>query len=210
MIFLWMVIGVIVTSAAFFISPASVELWPSLNAAGIVATLYLVALLFYTLRHPIPLKQRIIVGVLSLVCLVALFFHWTGTERTTLWQQQRLQDIHSVIARGIIEGECPQKLLPVLEKYYAQGKGKKATLGQLLRQIYPDVRVGSNIHTIYDVSDSARCFVTEISDSLIIITASHAYAKGRVADFVPYWGRTGSIQEKYILTVKGVSHESDN
>ena len=210
MIFLWMFIGVIVTSAAFFISPASIELWPSLNAAGIIAALYLLALLFYTLRYPIPFKQRIIVGALSLICLVALYFHWTGMERTTLWQQQRLQDIHSVIVRGIIEGECPQKLLPVLEKYYTQEKGKKATLEQLLRQTYPDVRVGSNIHTLFEPNDSTRFFVTAISDSLIIITASHAYAKGRVADFVPYWGRTGSIQEKYILTVKGVSHESDN
>ena len=62
MIFLWMLVGVIVTSAAFFISPASVELWPSLNAAGVIAALYVLALVFYTLRHPIPFKHRIIVG----------------------------------------------------------------------------------------------------------------------------------------------------
>ena len=113
MIFFWIFIGMIVTSVAFYLSPASPETWSSLNAAGIVAAIYILVLLLYTLRYPIPVKQRIIVGALSLICSVALFSHWTGTQKTTLWQQQRLQNMHeSGIKEFHMRIACPPLAFP--------------------------------------------------------------------------------------------------
>jgi hypothetical protein len=210
MIFLWIVMGIAVVTGAFFLPAPSMEIWPSLNAAGIAAAAYLLALILYTLRHPVPLKHRIIVGILSLISMGALFFHWTGMEGTTLWQQQRLLDIQSAVSRGVIRTESPQKLLSVLERYHQQGKNRKAALGQLFLLTFPGAAVGSDIHKRMDERDSVRLWVTTLTDSMIIVTGSHAYLPGRSAGFIPSWGRTGTIQERFILTAKGVSHESDN
>ena len=50
---LWIVAGVILVSAATFLTPVTTDLWPAANVAGIVAFAYLVALLINTLRKPV-------------------------------------------------------------------------------------------------------------------------------------------------------------
>jgi hypothetical protein len=210
MAYLWIIIGVVAIAIGFFLAPQSVEIWPSLDTAGIIAAVYSLALIIYTLRSPVPVKHRIIVGVICLFYAASIATHWIGTKNTTSWQQSRLQEIHSIIQRGIIKSECPQRLLAVLEKYHNQGKVKKVTLGNLFVQTYPGTAVGSNIYKPYMASDSMRLFITQLNDSMITITASHAFSKGRNPDFASYWGRKGTVQERFILTSKGVSHESDN
>ena len=210
MIFRWMFGGVVLVSFAFLLPAQTVEVWPFLNAAGIAALIYVVALLVYILRNPIPVKHRIIIGVAALISMLALGANWTGMMYTTQWQQNTLLAINSRLVRGIMISDAPISLLSVLEKYHAQGKTKRLSLASIFLQEYPQAIIGSNIHTSSVGDDSTRIFVNTLSDSMIILTASHAYARGRTADFIPYWGRKGTIQERYILTEKGVRHESDN
>jgi hypothetical protein len=202
--------GIILVSLAFVLPGRTVEVWPSLNAAGIAALIYIIALLAYILRNPIPVKHRIIVGVLAFISVIALGAYWTGMRNTTQWQQSRLLEIKSLGVRGIMISDAPIKLLSVLEDYHAQGKTKKLSLAEIFLHKYPQAAIGSNIFTSFGGEDSLRIFVTTLSDSVVVLTASHAYARGRTADFLPYWGRKGTIQERYILTEKGVRHESDN
>ena len=208
--FRWMLGGIVLACVAFFLPARTAEIWPSLNAAGIAALIYLTALLVYILRNPIPVRHRIIVGVLAFVGVIALGAHWTGMHRTTQWQQNRLTEIHSSLVRNIMASDAPISLLSVLEEYHAQGQMKKLSLAKTFLHKYPEATIGSNIHTSSVGDDSTRIFVTTLSDSLVVLTASHAYSRGRTADFLPYWGRKGTIQERFILTEKGVRHESDN
>ena len=210
MIFRWMFGGIILVSLAFFLPARTVEIWPSLNAAGIGVLIYIIALLVYILRNPVPVKHRIIVGVLAFISVIALGAHWTGMHRTTHWQQNRLTGIHSSLVRSVMASDAPISLLSVLEEYHAQGKMKKLSLAKTFLQEYPQAIIGSNIHTSSVGDDSTRIFLTTLSDSMIVLTASHAYSRGRTADFLPYWGRKGTIQERFVLTEKGVRHESDN
>ena len=210
MIFRWMFGGIILVSLAFFLPARTVEIWPSLNAAGIGVLIYIIALLVYILRNPVPVKHRIIVGVLAFISVIALGAHWTGMMYTTQWQQNQLLAINSRNVRATMISDAPISLLSVLEKYHAQGKTKRLSLAKIFLQEYPQAIIGSNIHTSSVGDDSTRIFVNTLSDSMIILTASHAYARGRTADFLPYWGRKGAIQERYVLTEKGVRHESDN
>jgi len=210
MIFRWLFGGIILVSLAFFIPARSVDLWPSLNAGGIAALLFMIAMLGYILRAPIPISHRIVIGVATFLSVAALGAHWMGMLNTTQWQQNRLLSIKAAIVRGTMTSDAPIRLLSVLEDYYAQPKPKKRSLAKVFLQKYPEAKVGSNIYESSVGEDSMRVFVTTLSDSIVVLTGSHAYAKGRADDFVPYWGRKGALQERYILTEKGVRHESDN
>jgi hypothetical protein len=202
--------GVILVSLAFFLPARTVDVWPSLNAAGIAAVIYIIALLVYILRNPIPIRHRIIVGVAAFISVIAVGVHWTGTHNTTQWQQDRLLGMKSLAVRGTMISDAPIRLLSVLEEYHAQGRTKKLSLAKTFLQKHPQAVIGSNIYTSSVGEDSTRISVTTISDSMIVLTASHAFARGRTADFLPCWGRKGTLQERYILTEKGVRHESDN
>ena len=129
---------------------------------------------------------------------------------TTQWQQNRLLGMKSIAVRGTMISDAPIRLLSVLEQYHTQGKIKKLSLAKTFLQQHPQAVIGSNIYTSSVGEDSTRIFVTTLSDSIIVLTASHAFARGRIADFLPYWGRKGTLQERFILTEKGVRHESDN
>ena len=209
MIFRWMFGGIILVSLAFVLPGRTAEVWPSLNAAGIATLIYIIALLLYTLRNPIPVKHRVIVGLLAFISVIGLSAHWTGMRNTTEWQQNQLLDNKSLVVRGTMISDAPVSLLSVLEEYHAQGMMKKQSLANTFLHKYPLVKIGSNILSSVG-EDSTRIFVTTLSDSAVILTASHAYARGRTADFLPYWGRKGTVQERYILTEEGVRHESDN
>jgi len=210
MIFRWMFGGIILVSLAFFLPAQTVEVWPSLNAAGIAALIYIIALLVYVLRNPIPIKHRIVIGVAAFFSVIGLGAHWTGMLTTTQWQQNRLLGMKSIAVRGTMISDAPIRLLSVLEQYHTQGKIKKLSLAKTFLQQHPQAVIGSNIYTSSVGEDSTRIFVTTLSDSIIVLTASHAFARGRIADFLPYWGRKGTLQERFILTEKGVRHESDN
>jgi hypothetical protein len=209
MVVIWLLIGISVVTAAFFLPGNSVEAWPALNLAGIATLIYLLVLLLYTLRPPIPRKKIVISWILSLAVMVAIGFSWTGMERTTKWQRSQLSKIHTVIVRGIVLAEIPQ-LLGIVGQYHAQASGKKASLLELFKRKYPETALGANIYKPQSESDSLKVFVSAFSDNEITLIAHFPYAKGRDANYVSYTGRKGSVQEKFILTEKGVHHESEN
>lgn len=217
MVLFWLLVGVVVVSISFFIPGNSAELWPSLNAAGIAAAIYLLALFVYIFRRPISMKGRVIGATLVLIVGTAIVTVWMGLADTTHWQANQLQKIHSVIMRGILQSEVPDSMLVVLQDYHKQGRVKKASLGKLFLQKFPGATLGTNIHPPYTMNkppeadrDSLRVFVTLLSDSMVVVTGTHAYSRGRNPDFVSYMGRKGTVQERFILTEKGIRHESDN
>lgn len=209
MVFLWLICGFILVSAAFFLPGSEAEVWPNLNYAGIAAILYILALVAYTMRKPFGRKAQIAVWATTVVTLGALGMHWTGMDTMSHWQKQTLLDIRATIGRGIIQAEVPDTLLSLLDAFHHQ-KGKKATLQQIFLGKSSGIKVGDNIHKPNDVGDSLRVYVSFLSDTLIALTAQEAFAKGRDASFRNFDGRTGMVQERFTLSAKGVKHESEN
>ena len=209
MVFLWLICGFVVVSAAFFIPGNQAEVWPNLNYAGIAALLYLLALIAYTLRKPFGRKAQIAVWAATFVTLGALGVHWTGMDSTSHWQHEKLLSIRAVIGRGIIQAEVPDQLLTVLDSFHHQ-KGKRATLQQVFLSKNPGAKVGDNVHKPNFERDSLRVFISSLSDTMIALTAQEMYVKGRDLSFKNFNGRTGMVQERFTLTAKGVRHESEN
>ena len=206
----WLLLGSIAVSIAFFIPSNSSEVWPGLNLAGVVTAIYLLALLLFALRKPISTKKRVVSWVLAVVVIISIVVSWIGMERASKWQRENLLTIHSLIIRGIAYSEVPDTLLDILAQYHNQGRGQHLSIGGIFRKNCPDATVGYNIHKPESDWDSLKVFVTALSDTELVMTAHHPYSRGRDPSFVSYTGRTGSVQERFILTEKGVRHESDN
>jgi len=210
MILLWLLLGICVVTAAFFIPGNPPEVWPNLNAAGIAALLYIIALIIYTARKPFSRKAQIIVGCCSAVFLGGLAVHWTGMDETTHWQKQTLLKIREIISRGIVQAEVPDSLMEVLDEFHHQPKAEKATLAQIFRKHFPNAEVGSNIRKLQSEGDSLFVFVSALSDTHIVLIAQETFVKGRAATFKNLNGKTGMVQERFTLTAKGMHYESEN
>lgn len=210
MILIWLVVGVLLTSFVFFLAPASTELWPSLNAAGLVIAVYLLAVVAYTMRKPFSAKARLIAWAGVVVIGGAIVSNWMGMDSTSHWQRKTILNISGIIHRGIIMASIPDSLNIVLKKYHDQGRIKKATLGQVFRQQHPGAAVGENIYHSEMEWDSLRVYVSALSDSEVTLVAQEMYVKGRDPTFRNFNGRAGMVQEQFTLSEKGFRYESQN
>jgi hypothetical protein len=210
MIIIWLLGGIAVVTVAFFIPPNSTELWSSLNAAAVPVILYVLALGFYTLRSPITRKARIIAWVSILLVGGATYTSWSEMNALSHYQHNKLLQIHSVIIRGILLARVPTIQLATLEAYHSQVSKKKETLAQVFQRLNDGVAVGANIYKPESPGDSLSIVVQSLSENQVVLLGLHSYSKGRNPEFKNYSGRTGLVQEKYTLTEKGITHESEN
>ena len=206
----FIVAGIIFVSAAFTIPLKSPELWPALNAGGIAAGIYLAALLVYVLREPLPMRTRIVAGVIGLVAMIAVTFTWIRNEDRTRWQADLIVKICATIGRNIFSTAMPEYLLKTLDEYHQQKPHQKEFLGDIFRRLHNNPSVGSNIHTQSYPNDPIRVFIKTLDRDLIVLVGQETYAKGRDLSFRNYDGKIGMVQERYTLTEKGMIHESEN
>ena len=210
MLIIWLLGGIAAVTLAFFIPPNSPELWPALNAAAIPVVIYILALAFYTLRSPITRKARIISWIAIVVVGGAVYSHWTGMSAQTHWQHDQLLRIQAVIVRGIIKANAPRYEANALAAYYQQHGKRKETLGQVFQRLNNGARVGMNLYKQESPADSISIVVRSLSDNEVVLLGIHPYSRGRSPDFANYNGRKGMIQERFTLTEKGVTYESEN
>jgi hypothetical protein len=207
---LWIVAGVILVSAAFFLTPQSKELWPAVNAAGVAAAVYLMALLAFVLRRPLALRQRLVVGAVALLVICCAAFAWMRLQSETAWQAETLMQMRTVIGRGIRIWELPAPLLKTLDAYHRQGARKTKSLADEFRELEGSVTVGSNIHKPQWEGDNMSVIVATLDPDRVVLVSQETYVKGRDPAFKNYDGKVGMLQEKYILTERGLTHVSEN
>ena len=207
---LWIAAGVVAVSLAFLLAPRSTELWPAVNLAGVIAGVYLVALLGYALRKPLSARLRNLVAIVALVVITCTAFTWLRTEVQARWQAEQLMKIRAIIGRGIMYYEMPKPLLKTLEAYHQQGARNKESLADLFRKLQPGAAVGSNIHKASWEGDSMKVIVEALDPDRVILVSQETYVKGRDPRFRNYDGKTGMVQEKFVLTEKRITHVSEN
>jgi hypothetical protein len=207
---LWIAAGVVVVSLAFLLAPRSTELWPALDAAGVAVAVYLIALLAYVLRKPLSTWLRILVGGIALVVLGCTAFTWLSMEDQTLRQGEQVMRFRKLAGRVRMYYEVPQPLLKTLEAYYQKGGAKNESLADMFRKLHPGVAVGSSIHKPMWEGDPLRVMVEALDPDRIVLVSEETYVVGRDPNFRNYDGKTGIVQEKFILTEKGITHVSEN
>ncbi len=210
MIVLWLLVGIASVSIAFFIPANSPDVWPGLNAAAIPLAVYLIALVFTTLRSPISVKARIIAWTIVLVVGAANVWSWVGWDSESHWQHAQLLRIREVIVRGIMQTQVPDPLLKTLEAYHAQGGKKKESLAQVFRRLNDHATVGTDLRKPDTPGDSLSYVVQTLANDTIVVIGEHAYCTGKDPAFRNRNGRTGMVQARCTLTEKGVTYESEN
>jgi hypothetical protein len=207
---LWITAGVILVSAAFFLTPQAMEMWPAVNAAGVVTGIYLVTLLAYVLRRPLPMRPRIVVGVAAAVMIACSVFSSMRMQDQTRWQASQLMKIRAVIGRGMRMAEMPQILLKTLDSYHRQGTTRTNTLAGEFTKMCPGAAVGSNIHKSEGDWDKMAVMVETLDADRIELVSQETFVPGRDPSFKNFNGQTGMLQEKFILTERGLTHVSEN
>jgi energy-coupling factor transporter transmembrane protein EcfT len=207
---IWIVTGVILVCAAFFIAHSS-DPWFGFNAAGAVAALYLIALTLYIARKPLRILSRVTVVVLAIIVVGGTAYTWINTQRIAREQKEsrRLQGIASM--RGNLYFTISQELLQTLQAYYkGAGKNKETLKDVFLRRHGPakgeeQLTSGGKVWLQYTLVHLR----TLEADSIVLVGISR-YHKGRDPGFKNVDGTRGGIQEQLALTRKGVVHESQN
>ncbi len=204
---LWILTGVVIVSAAFLIVPHSADPWHSLNAAGLAAGLYLFALTLSVVRKPIRLVTRIVVGFLALLLIGATAFVWLRMQSSVVDQFQSRQKQSVMSVRGAMISEMSATLLKTLEAYYQQGARKKETLGRTFQRLNGGA---SESTIIIQPPYRGKVVVELLKPDQIVLVGEYTGHQGRNAEFKNVDGSKGMIQERLILTEKGMIHESDN
>jgi hypothetical protein len=207
---LWIVGGVIIVSLAFLLTPPSTELWPSLNAAGIAGGWYLVAMITYALRKPLETRIRIWIGIAVILFLAVGAFTWVRAQEQGEWQAETLMKIRGLIGRGVMRYDMSGSALITLDKFYQQGRSKKESLSDIFLKQHTGAAAGKNIHKPEWEGDQRQVVVAKLEPAAIELVAQETYVNGRDPQFRNYNGQFGMIQEKFILTEKGITHVSEN
>ncbi|MBM4029273.1 MAG: hypothetical protein FJ280_28335 [Planctomycetes bacterium] len=131
-------------------------------------------------------------------------------EDQTHWNAAKLMEIRERMGRGIMFHEMPAPLLKTLQAYHQQGAAKKKTLEDVFRGFYRGATVGSNIYKPQWEGDRLTIIVETLEPDRIALVSQETYVKGRDPNFRNLDGRIGMVQEKFILTGRGITHVSEN
>ncbi|MGB2867733.1 MAG: NADH-quinone oxidoreductase subunit J [Bacteroidota bacterium] len=214
MILLWLIVGCVLVSVAFFLPGHSPDLWPNLNAAGIATIVYLAAILvMFVRRKDLTVRRRAIASIIAVVGIAGGVFAWTHMNYQTEWQRQQLGKIGTVIGRGIYTAYVTDSLLVVLEDYHHQKGKARMTLAQIYRKRYPPGKPGdtwSSMAPTGMANPPNDVFLAAISDTQIVVVARHPWFRGKDASFATYNGPKGTIQIRATLTEKGLQYDTEN
>ncbi|HUN65052.1 MAG TPA: hypothetical protein VMW43_03055 [Bacteroidota bacterium] len=207
---IWLVVGACVMAGAFFFPGGNDDIWHSLDRAGIAAGIYIIVMLFVALRKPFGVRVRLFTWGTAVVTLLGLGLWWTTTSSMAHQQKDDLIQIRERLSRTILFHEMYPMFFPVLREYYAQNQPGKESIGAVFHRLYPNAEQGKNIRTPFNTTDSLTIFLTSLTDTAVVLVGQEMYVHGRDGDFRNYTDKTGMVQEKAILTVRGVSYVSEN
>ncbi len=205
-----LVVGIVLVCGAFIIPAKSAELWPALSAGGVASAVYLIVLLVFMLRMPIRGTKRWLTVLVSVVVLGTTAYSWVSMKNYGMWRKERLMDVRRLIGSGIRETKSSDYLLRTLDAYYRQGEHKRESLAEIFKNQNNGAVVGSNVHPAEYTGDETKIFVEQLETDRIVLISQETFIKGKNPEFRNYDGKTGMVQDAYVLTAKGLAHESQN
>ena len=204
----WILAGVLFVSVAFIIGAKS-GLVTAVRVACITAGVYLIALTLFIARKPLRRRTRISAYLVVGLSLGFIAFSWYQTQHTTAQRTAILLEQSAARTRGAAIGHMTRLFQRTLEEYYQGNARSRGTLSDVFFRQYPAFK-DWNSDRPFNIGGSniRRFLVSEAPDSLVLVI--QAAVKGRSPDFRNRDSTMGSVQEKMILTTKGMIHVSEN
>jgi hypothetical protein len=205
----WIIGGIAAVAASFFLSGGD-DVWHSLDAAGIAAALYVVALVGFTTRRPFGFRTRLITWAIVLTAGTGVYLDWSGMSETAHRQKESLLKIRGTVSRSILLTEMPVPLMKVLRSYCEQPPKKRGTLGRTFQAMFPGDSVGKNIHAPFDQQDNLKIVVASVSDTEVVLVGEESSIAGLDPHRKNIDGGAGMVQAKAVLTERGVRYDPEN
>ena len=204
----WILAGILFVSIAFIIGSKS-GLLIAIDVAGITAGVYLVALTLFVVRKPRRWRTRISMYLVVGLSLGVIAFSWYQTQYTTTQRAIILRERSAERARGAAVGHMTRLFQRTLGEYYQQTARSKETLSDVFFRQYPVFKDSKSDRFLsIDGVNVERFLVCQGPDSVVLVV--QATAEGRNPQFRNIHSTMGRIQEKMILTTKGMIHVSEN
>lgn len=202
----WILTGVLIVSAAFIIGSKS-GLWTAIDAAGIVVGLYLIALTLYAVRKPLRWRTRLSAYLVVGFGLGAVTFLWYRSQATTGQQASLRRAQYAEQTRGNMVSTMTERLRQTLQEYYRREPKAEETLREIFVRQNPMLKEGKKEDLAF-IGRWSLVIQPQAADSVVLV--AQADFNGRSPDFKNQDGIAGRIQEKAILTRKGIVRVSEN
>ena len=207
----WVIIACIVVSAVFIISLLQTwEIWVAVNAAGAVSFLYLVGLLYRTVRPPVAQKTRRLTIAIATVVLTGIVIGWATSFVQARFQYHALHTMHKEIFHGVMMSNLYSRALKAFAEFQQQPEPKAMALGEIFQQHNPPIERGSSLIDTLQAGDGVRVHLVSISDTTVVLIGQGTFIDGENATFKNFDGRIGMAQDRLRLTPKGIDYEIQN
>lgn len=205
----WILIAIILVSIPYVIPSRSTSFWVPLNAAGLVTGVYLLALVIYLLRKPLRLSRRPLLGIIAFLVIGVAAYAWVSAERGAKEVAELRYQRRVAIARGALVREMSWRLTETLTAYFHKDTRGLKTLAQSFLRRHPKAMVGSDIRLPL-LGGDRKILVQTLEPRRIALVGLETTLLGRDSTFKNYDGTIGRVQEKLILTERGIIRESEN
>ena len=208
----WVVITSIAISVVFIVTLLKTwEIWFAANAAGVIAFLYLVGLIFRTVRLPEFQKRRWVILVIATVVVVGNTISWMTSFIVTQYAHYGgLHTVHKVIFHGNISDVLHTRALETLAKYHQQSPPGGMSLGEIFRAHNPPLKPGSSLLDALAEGEGMRIHLASVTDTSVVLIGQAIFIDGEDPTFKNFDGRTGMTQDRLRLTAKGIAFEIQN
>ncbi|MCH7663923.1 MAG: hypothetical protein IH859_08670 [Chloroflexi bacterium] len=209
---LWVIFFTLAASSAFItVFSITGELWNALNAAGVIAFIYLIGLIQRTTRPPVSNKVRKFSMIAAYILLFGVVAHWTIIYDQTNFQYRALHHVRKTIFHQVLHLTMHDIALNTLKTYYSRPESVREKITETFARLNPALSSNSSqikIETFFE-EDSLRIFIVFLSD-----TAIHLYGlsptDGENPHFENFGGRIGRTQDFLALKTSGVFYEIQN
>ncbi|MCX6143366.1 MAG: hypothetical protein NTZ35_09110 [Ignavibacteriales bacterium] len=202
----WVLTGVLIVSAAFIVG-SKWGLWTAIDASGIVAGLYLIALTLYVVRKPLGWRTRLLAYLVVGFGLGAVAFLWYRSQATAGQQATLRRQQYAEQTRGNMVSIMTERLRQSMQEYYRHEPKAQGSLREIFVRQNPVLKEGKKEDFDFIGKWSLK-MQPQAMDSVVLVAQSDY--KGRNPDFKNQDGTVGRVQEKTILTRKGIVRVSEN
>ena len=210
-IFWWILAGIVLVCAAFFIPERAEGVWSSIIASSAVAFLYLLVFVVAWLNEINSSAKRkgiaVTFAVLFVFSLAWAVINYQASQR----QQETFTKVRNQAEPEMMYSHIHEPLINTLGSFYASEENNKS-LGELFVLKYDSLITKDSVFTVDSFLDeeSVHLYLAATDADSVVIVGESEYLDGRRADFNNYSGATGRYQVKGILTSKGVDYERQN
>jgi hypothetical protein len=157
------------------------------------------------------MKASVIAMAFFIMVLGSIISISIMSDVRTQRQAQYMSTSWSILERYKMINIMTKPFLKTLQIFHQQVPEKKESLAQIFQRLNDNASEGSNINKKPDFKgDSLKTYILVLHPDRVELVSQEVFYKGRNPQFNNYNGQKGMIQERCILTARGITYESEN